>query len=86
MAKRLLKKRVAPKPVVAPKPRLLYRCIAENTVQVPAIEYSRRFGPGQIVDLEELIGGKVKLRDVIRPGTFRMIEPPISRTGGGEKR
>lgn len=66
-----------------PKPRVLYRCIAENTVVAPKHEYSRAFGPGQIVDLEESIGDDLKLRDEVRPGTFKAIEP---RTPEGDKR
>ncbi len=85
MAKRLPKQRVAPKPVVAQKPRVLYLCIAETTVISTKHECSGRFGPGQIVDLEGLIGGKLKLRSEVRQGTFKAIEPPISRTGKGKK-
>lgn len=51
----------------------LYRCIAENTVQIRALEYSRRFGPGQIVDLDEDVSNGSKLRDYVKYSCFEPI-------------
>ena len=66
MAKRL--------PKVVVKSPALHRCIAENTVQIAAIEYSRRFGPGQIVDFEESIGDGVTLGKNIRHAAWKALE------------
>lgn len=52
----------------------LYRCIAVTSVTAPEHEYCRGFGPGQIVDLEESIGGELKLLDEVRPGTFEAVD------------
>lgn len=54
---------------VAKKRRVLYRCIAETSIVAIKHERSRRFGPGQIVDLEELIG-----KGYVRSGTFEAID------------
>lgn len=65
----------------APRPpkieRTLYRCIAENSVYVKTFEYGCRFGPGQIVDLDEEIGNGSKLRDHVRLTCWKPI-----RAGG----
>ena len=65
----------------AAKRKTLYRCVADNTVLSTEHEYSRRFGPGQIVDLDEPIGGGLKLRDVVRDGCFVPLEE--SEEGNG---
>lgn len=77
-------KKTSKEPPVAKQKKLekkLYRCIAVNTVTAAAHEYSRGFGPGQIVDLEESIGGGLKLRDVIRPGTFEAVDSATTDEG-----
>jgi len=57
--------------------KTLYRCIAENTTRGNRIEHSRRFGPGQIVDLDEEIGKGSKLREHVKRNCFVPI-----RAGG----
>jgi len=71
MAKRLQKKPL-PKKVAVKSAPTLHRCIAENTVQTT--EYSRRFGPGQIVDFEESIGDGLTLGNIVRRGAFEALE------------
>ena len=55
-----------------------------TAVQVSAIEYSRRFGPGQIVDFEELIGDGLTLGESVRPGAFEVIKD--SKSIGEERK
>ena len=65
-------------PPVAKTEKVLYLCVAENSVCVKAIEYGRRFGPGQIVDLDgEILSDGSKLRDHVRLACWRPI-----RAGG----
>ena len=61
-------------PRVSKPKKTLHRCLVENSVVAPAHEYGRRFGPGQVVDLEESIGDGLKLRDVVRDGCFEEID------------
>lgn len=65
-----------PKKPLAKKQPVLHRCIAETSVLSVRWNYSRRFGPGQIVDLEESIGDG-KLHNIVKPGTFKPIEDSI---------
>jgi len=58
--------------VIEMKPTL-YRCIAENTLQITRHECGRRFGPGQIVDLDESIGKGLKLREHVRHACWEPI-------------
>lgn len=51
----------------------LCRCIAENTAQSLEHEYSRRFGRGEAVDLEEQIAPGVKLKALIREACFEEL-------------
>ncbi len=69
-------KKVSGEPRAAKQNKVLYRCITENAITATSHEYSRRFGPGQIVDLDEALGDGSKLRDNVRKGTFEMIDPP----------
>jgi len=57
--------------------KTLYRCIAENSCTVKTLEYGRRFGPGQIVDLDELIPNGSELRRYVKLTCFAPI-----RAGG----
>ena len=51
----------------------LYLCVAENSVCVKSLEFGRRFGRGQIVDLDEKIGKGSSLRDHVRQNCFKPI-------------
>ena len=51
----------------------LYLCVAENSVCVKSLEFGRRFGRGQIVDLDEKIGKGSGLRDHVRQNCFKPI-------------
>lgn len=55
-----------------------FRCRAENSVVSSKLEFSRRFGVGQIVDFNEKIGEDEKgdpimLAAVIRSGCFEEV-------------
>jgi len=56
---------------------MLYLCVAENSACVKSLEFGRRFGRGQIVDLDETIGKGSRLRDHVRQNCFKPI-----RAGG----
>ncbi len=77
-------KRLPAKFVAANQRNALHRSIAENTVNATRFEYSRAFGPGQIVDLEESIADGVKLRDVVRSGAFEVIDSRERQKGEGQ--
>ena len=64
-------------PAIVKTEKVLHLCVAENSVCVKAIEYGRRFGPGQIVDLNETLSDGSKLRDHVRLTCWRPI-----RAGG----
>ena len=55
-----------------------YLCVAENQICNKTLEIGRRFGPGQIVDLDgEMLSDGSKLRDHVRLACWRPI-----RAGG----
>lgn len=76
--------KIASRKLRAVEGKKLYRCIAVTSVTAPDHEYSRSFGPGQIVDLEESIGGGLKLRGEVRPGTFEAVDSSVAPRTKGE--
>ena len=64
----------ADQPTVVKTEKVLYRCIAENSIYIRDREYGRRFGPGQIVDLDAPTGKGFTLREHVRLGCFAPIK------------
>lgn len=56
---------------------MLARCRAEVSVLSLRLEYSRRFGPGELVDLEEEIAPGVRLRTLVREDCFEELAPEV---------
>ncbi len=65
-------------PIIVKTENVLYLCLAENSICNKTLESGRRFGPGQIVDLNnEMLSDGSKLRDHVRLACWRPI-----RAGG----
>jgi hypothetical protein len=56
------------------KPSPLHVCVAENSVMSPRNNFSRRFGRGTIIDLNQEIAPGVTLRSLVRVNCFRALQ------------
>ena len=68
---------ITEQPTIVKSEKVLHLCIAENQICNKTLEFGRRFGPGQIVDLNETLSDGSKLRDHVRLPCWRPI-----RAGG----
>jgi hypothetical protein len=56
----------------------LHVCLVETAVLAPGLEYSRAFGRGAVVDLNESVGPGIELVDLVRRDCFAPMRPTES--------